>query len=41
MKGSLKYKPDTLYFSTQHKFPGEDFFQVPGLLDIIQQMKVS
>ena len=38
MKGSLKYKPDTLYFSTQHKFPGEDFFQVPGLLDKIIKM---
>ena len=41
MTVSQKYKPGNLNSSSHLKFPGEDFFQVPGLLDIIQQMKGS
>ena len=41
MTGSLKYKPGILNFSSQLKFPEEDVFQVPGLLDIIFEMTRS
>ena len=35
MTGSLKYKRGILNFTSQLKFPDEDVFQAPGLLDII------
>ena len=41
MTGSLKYKPGILNCSSQLKFPKEDVFQPPGLLDIIFEMTGS
>ena len=41
MTGSLKYKPGTLNICSQLKFPEEDVFQAPGLLDIIFKMTGS
>ena len=38
MKGSLKYNPGILHFSSQLKFPEEDVFYAPGLLNIIFKM---
>ena len=37
MTGSLIYKPVILNFSFQLKFPEEDIFEAPGLLNIIFQ----
>ena len=41
MTGSLIYKPGILNFSSQLKFPEEDVFQAPGILDIIFEMTGS
>ena len=41
MTGSLKYHSDFLILISQIKFPEEDFFQAPGLLDIILKMTGS
>ena len=41
MKGSLKYKWGILNFTSQLKFPEEDVFYAPGLLDIIVKMTGS
>ena len=41
MTGSLKYKSSILNFSSQLKFPEEDVFQAPGLLDKILKMTGS
>ena len=41
MTRSLKYKPGILNFSSQLKFPEEDVFQAPGLLEIIFKMTRS
>ena len=41
MTGSLIYKPVILNFSFQLKFPEEDIFKAPGLLDIIFVMTGS
>ena len=35
MTGSLKYKPWTLYFISQLKFPEEETFSAPGLLNVV------
>ena len=39
--GSLKYKLGILNFSSQIKFPEEDVFHAPGLLDVIFRMTGS
>ena len=41
MTGPLKYQPGILNFSSQLKFPEEDVFSTPGLLDIIFRMTGS
>ena len=41
MAGSLKYKRCILNFTSQLKFPEEDVFQAPGLLNIIFKMTGS
>ena len=41
MTGSLKYNPGILNFSSQLKFPEEDVFEAPGLLNIIFKMTRS
>ena len=41
MTRSLKYVLCSLIFSYQLKFPEEDVFQAPGLLDIIFKMTGS
>ena len=41
MTGSLKYKLGILIFSSHLKFPEEDVFQAPGLLNIIFKMTGS
>ena len=41
MTGSLKYKPCIVNFSSHLKFPEEDVFQAPGLLDAIFRMTGS
>ena len=41
MRGSLKYVLGLLIFSSQLKFPEEDVFQAPGLLNIIFKMTWS
>ena len=34
MTASLKYTPGILYFNSQLKFPEDDIFKVPGILEI-------
>ena len=41
MTGSLKYHSDILILISQLKFPEEDVFQAPGLLDIIFELTGS
>ena len=41
MTGSLKYNSDILILISQLKFPEEDVFQAPGLLDVILKMTGS
>ena len=41
MKESLKNKRGILNFTSQLKYPEEDVFQTPGLLDIIFKMTGS
>ena len=41
MTGSLKYKQGILYFTSQLKFPEDDVFIAPKLLDIILKMTGS
>ena len=41
MTGSLKYNPGILNFSSRPKFPEEDVFYAPGLLNIIFKMTRS
>ena len=41
MTRSLKYELGILIFSSQLKFPKEDVFQAPGLLNIIFKMTGS
>ena len=41
MTGSVKYEQGILNFTSQLKFPQEDVFQAPGLLDIIFKMTGS
>ena len=39
--GSLKYNPSILYFSSQLKFPEEETFSAPGLLNVVIDITVS
>ena len=41
MTGSLKYKPWTLYFISQLKFPEEETFSAPGLLNVVIKITES
>ena len=41
MTGSVKYEQVIWIFSFHLKFPDEDVFQAPGLLNIIFKMKES
>ena len=41
MTGSIEYKPWTLYFISQLKFPEDEVFQAPELLDVIFKMTRS
>ena len=41
MTGSLKYKLGIWIFSSQLKFPEQDVFEAPGLLNIIFKMTGS
>ena len=41
MTGSVKYEQGILNFTSQLKFPEEDVFQAPGLLNIIFKMAGS
>ena len=38
MTGSLKFRPGIFYLSTQLKYPENDIFKAPGILEIIFQM---